>query len=42
MKPLPHIYSVRLTGGPEGYAVVDVAVVYKVDRLTRSLSSERS
>lgn len=27
MKPLPHVYSVRLTGGTEGYAVVGAAGV---------------
>jgi len=25
MKPLPHIYTVQLSGGPEGYAAVSVA-----------------
>ncbi len=27
MKPLPHVYDVRLTGGPTGYATVSVAGV---------------
>ena len=27
MKPLPHVYDVRLTGGPTGYATVSVSGV---------------
>ena len=37
MKPLPHVYTARLTGGAEGYAAVAAAGVPELRTATGGL-----